>query len=88
MPTPMLKNVMRSIENVARRLGAPCRTIPSGAGHDTQNMSRLCDVGMIFVPSRRGISHSPLEWTDPEDLERGVNVLLATVLELAEETIS
>jgi N-carbamoyl-L-amino-acid hydrolase len=85
-PTPMSKNVMGSIERAARELGASYTMMPSGAAHDTQNMARICDVGMIFVPSKRGISHSPLEWTDPEDLELGANVLLNTTLELSGHT--
>ena len=56
----------------------------SGAGHDAQMMARLCPSAMIFVPSRHGISHNPAEHTDPDDLEAGANVLLHTLLELAE----
>ena len=87
IPTPMSKDAMRSIENAARGLGVSYTIMSSGAGHDTQNMARLCDVGMIFVPSRHGISHSPLEWTDPEDLELGANVLLRVILESAEQAV-
>jgi N-carbamoyl-L-amino-acid hydrolase len=56
--------------------------LPSGAGHDAQQIARLCPMGMIFVPSVGGISHSPRELTSWDDCARGANVLLGTVLEL------
>ena len=56
--------------------------MPSGAGHDAQSMAELGPVGMIFVPSRNGISHSPDEYSAPDDITRGVNVLLGSVLAL------
>ncbi|TMQ00214.1 MAG: M20/M25/M40 family metallo-hydrolase, partial [Thaumarchaeota archaeon] len=45
-------------------------------------MARICETGMIFVPSKGGVSHAPDEWTDPTDLALGANVLLETLLEL------
>ena len=54
----------------------------SGAGHDAQMMARICPTGMIFVPSRAGLSHCPQEFTGPEDLRCGALVLLETVLDL------
>jgi beta-ureidopropionase / N-carbamoyl-L-amino-acid hydrolase len=56
--------------------------LPSGAGHDAQQIAALCPMGMIFVPSVAGISHSPRELTTWEDCARGANVLLGAVLEL------
>ena len=63
-------------------LGLTHRAMPSGAGHDAQNLARIGPMGMIFVPSVGGISHSPLERTRPVDVENGANVLLQTVLRL------
>ena len=54
----------------------------SGAGHDAQMMARICPTAMIFVPSRDGISHNPAEFTAPEDLMAGANVLLRTLRKL------
>lgn len=51
------------------------RFMPSGAGHDAMNMARLCPTGLIFVPSREGISHNPAEDTDLNDLLTGAQVL-------------
>jgi len=56
--------------------------LPSGAGHDAQDMARLGPAGMIFVPSVAGISHSPREFSRPEDIANGANVLLQTLLKL------
>ena len=56
--------------------------MPSGAGHDAQDMAHIVPVGMIFVPSVEGISHSPREYTSPEDMANGATVLLHTVMRL------
>jgi N-carbamoyl-L-amino-acid hydrolase len=73
--------VQKSIEAACASLGLKAQRLPSGAGHDAQMMALLGPMGMIFVPSVKGISHSPLELTHWEDCARGANVLLATVLE-------
>jgi len=56
--------------------------LPSRAGHDAQEMAKLTDMGMIFVPSQNGLSHSELEYTSPEQCIQGANVLLHTLLKL------
>ena len=55
----------------------------SGAGHDAQMLSRICPTAMVFVPSVKGISHNAAEYTVPEHLAAGADVLLHTMLELA-----
>ena len=59
--------------------------MPSGAGHDAQEMAVICPIGMIFIPSKEGISHSPKEYSSPKDIANGANVLLHTVLKLDEQ---
>jgi N-carbamoyl-L-amino-acid hydrolase len=59
--------------------------LPSGAGHDAQNVARFAPMGMIFVPSRGGISHSPLEYTSPEQVANGAEVLYRAVLRLDQQ---
>jgi N-carbamoyl-L-amino-acid hydrolase len=54
--------------------------MPSGAGHDAQEISHIAPTGMIFVPSVGGISHAPKEFTSQQDMANGANVLLQTVL--------
>ena len=68
------------IEAEADDLGLSSLRMPSGAGHDAQSVALLGPVGMIFVPSRDGISHSPLEFTEPDQITAGANVLLRTLL--------
>ena len=74
--------VRRVIGDAVAGLGLSSQSMPSGAGHDAQDLARICPMGMIFVPSVKGISHSPLELTRPEDVTNGANVLLQTVLRL------
>ena len=74
--------IRAEIAQAAQALGLSHQLMPSGAGHDAQNLARIGPAGMIFVPSVRGISHSPLEHTRPEDVENGANVLLHTILRL------
>lgn len=81
-PCPMDPVVRTCIARAATRLGYSCRELWSWAGHDAQFMGRRWPAGMIFVPSRGGVSHSPAEYTSPEDLGRGAEVLYATVVEL------
>jgi N-carbamoyl-L-amino-acid hydrolase len=57
-------------------------TCLAGAGHDAQQMAHIVPIGMVFVPSRGGVSHSPLEYTAPEEAANGVEVLYRTVLSL------
>lgn len=73
------------IEQIARAQGNSVARLPSGAGHDAQMFAPVCPTAMIFVPSAGGISHNVREHTDPDDLEAGTNVLLQTLVELAEQ---
>jgi N-carbamoyl-L-amino-acid hydrolase len=75
--------VQRAIEGASSRLGLESRHLPSGAGHDAQMMATLMPMGMIFVPSVGGISHSPKELTSWQDCANGANMLLETVMDLA-----
>jgi allantoate deiminase len=63
-------------------LGAPYQVMTSGAGHDAQVINSRVPAGMIFVPSRDGLSHVPAEWTSASDIALGVEVLAASLLKL------
>ena len=76
------KHLQTLIEQSAQGLGLSTQRLPSGAGHDAQEMANLGPIGMIFIPSVGGISHSPREFSRPGDIENGANVLLETVLGL------
>ena len=62
----------------------PVKRLPSGAGHDAQMLAAVCPACMIFVPSAGGVSHNIEEYTKPEDIAAGADVLLRLVAELAE----
>ncbi|MGH9755054.1 MAG: M20 family metallo-hydrolase, partial [Blastocatellia bacterium] len=81
-PAPTDVRVRRVIDEAAKQLGFTTKFMPSGAGHDAQEMAHLAPVGMIFVPSVDGISHSPREFSRPEDIANGTNVLLHSLLKL------
>jgi N-carbamoyl-L-amino-acid hydrolase len=66
----------------AKKLELTTLTMPSGAGHDAQDMALIAPTGMIFVPSKGGISHSPKEFTSAEDMANGANVLLHSILSI------
>jgi len=70
------------IQQAAAEMRAVTLTMPSGAGHDAQSMAQLCPVGMIFVPSKDGISHSPAEYSRPEEVACGAELLYRTILRL------
>ncbi len=72
--------VMGWVDGAAAGLGLTRQSMPSGAGHDAQEIARIAPMGMIFVPSVGGISHAPREFTKPEDVARGADVLLNAVI--------
>ena len=84
-PVPLNPRMQDLVATVAAGQGLQTLHLPSGAGHDAQNVARLAPTGMIFVPSVQGRSHSPAELTTWDDIEAGANVLLAMVHALATE---
>jgi N-carbamoyl-L-amino-acid hydrolase len=79
------KSIQDKIVANAKALGLTYQFMQSGAGHDAQEISTIAPVGMIFVPSVAGISHSPKEFTKGIDMANGANVLLKTILALDKE---
>jgi allantoate deiminase len=82
-PTPMSEIVQNAIRDAAGWLGLSHMPLVSGAGHDAQNLAKVCPAGMIFVPSVGGASHSPREFTEWDDCVHGANVLLHAALKIA-----
>lgn len=82
---PFDEAMVARVEAAATALGHPVRRMPSGAGHDAQMMATICPTAMIFVPSVGGKSHTPEEFTKPEDLIAGADVLLAAAWEAAND---
>jgi N-carbamoyl-L-amino-acid hydrolase len=82
VPSPTDPSIQRIIAEAAEDLGLSTIFMPSGAGHDAQNMAKIAPTGMIFIPSIGGISHSPKEFTPSNDIANGANVLLQTILKI------
>ena len=77
---PTTEPLRRHVESAATALGLESRRMPSGAGHDAQSMALLGPIGMVFVPSRGGVSHAPEEWTADAHVVAGADVLLGALL--------
>ena len=77
---PTDEGIQDLVRASAESLGLSSLDMPSGAGHDAQSMKGIAPLGMIFVPSKDGVSHAPSEYTSPEQITNGANVLLQTVI--------
>jgi len=82
-PVVFHPQVIDIVEKASASHSPSVTRMPSGAGHDAQMLARVCPSAMIFVPSVEGISHNPAEYTDPEDLITGSNILLQVLIELS-----
>ncbi|WP_246187851.1 Zn-dependent hydrolase [Paenibacillus tengchongensis] len=82
-PAPMDPELAGRLERLCVEQGLTHRRMVSGAGHDAQLFAPRCPAAMIFVPSRGGISHAPEEYSSPEELAAGLNLLTALLYELA-----
>lgn len=81
-PILVKPEIKDAIAQVCQQLQLSYYHLPSRAGHDAQEIGKITDIGMIFVPSNQGISHSEEEYTSPEQCSQGANVLLKTLLDL------
>lgn len=82
-PVLLSPEINHALEMVCKDKNIPYQLMQSGAGHDAMNMTRLCPVGLLFVPSVDGISHHPNEYTAIEDILIGIDVLEEAVLRFA-----
>lgn len=85
LPVEFDARVTGAVERAAAAQGLGAVRMPSGAFHDAQFMVPLCPSGMIFVPSRKGISHNPAEYSSAEQLAKGTRVLAQVLAELARD---
>ena len=83
-PKEMDEHVRSTLKNVSDKLEIPYCSLNSGAGHDAMVLSDFTACGMIFIPSKNGLSHCPEEWSDAGHLADGANVLYQTALQLTE----
>ncbi len=84
-PVALDKGIGRVVKELCEDKGIPYEIMPSGAGHDAMQLAKIVRAGMIFIPSRRGISHSPMEWTDAKDICLGTQLLTETIMRVANE---
>lgn len=84
-PVAFDERIIETVATVAARHGHRVTRLPSGAGHDAQMLARVGPAGMIFVPSHRGISHNPAEYTEPDQMIAGAAVLAEVMYLLAHE---
>lgn len=87
-PAPMNPQIQKVIQRICDRDNIGYDSMPSGAFHDAMFMTRAFPSGMLFIPSRNGISHSPEEYSAPEDIQTGCELLLKTVKILDKEVIN
>jgi hydantoinase/carbamoylase family amidase len=83
-PAPTAESVRTALTEAAAELGLTTMELASGAGHDAQSLAAITQSGMVFVPSKGGISHDPAEDTSWDDCVNGANVLLNAAVRLAE----
>lgn len=86
-PVPLDKRLVHLLQECCAARDISYEIMPSGAGHDAMQMAKITPAGMLFIPSRRGISHNPLEWSDPEDISLGAQLLLDAIIRTANEKI-
>jgi N-carbamoyl-L-amino-acid hydrolase len=86
-PVPLDKRLVHLLKECCKKRNVSYEIMPSGAGHDAMQMAKITPAGMLFIPSRRGISHSPLEWSDPKDICLGTQLLLDAIVRVANEKI-
>src|SRR5258707_5337337 len=88
IPAPTDPRIRALIDQSAKELGLSTKQMPSGAGHDAQDIARLAPAVMISIPSVAAITHSPQEFSRPQDIANGANVLLGTLLKLDRANLS
>ena len=86
-PVPLDPRLLQLSRELCDEKSIDYEIMPSGAGHDAMQMAKITPAGMIFVPSRRGISHNPLEWTAPADIGLGTQLLMETMIRVANEKL-
>jgi len=84
-PVEMNPSIVEMFKKSAEEIGFSYKMMLSGAGHDAMIMSQITDVGLIFVPSKDGKSHSKDEWTDYDQLQKGIELVYDTIVKLGDE---
>lgn len=83
-PKAMNRDIISLLKKSSSTLNIPYCSINSGAGHDAMVLAEVTDVGMLFIPSKGGVSHTPEEWSDSLDIAKAVDILFETAKKLTE----
>ena len=86
-PVQLSEKIHQQLRANSEALGLKSRSMVSGAGHDAMIFAGFTEVGLVFVPSKDGLSHTPEEWTDYEQVQKGIEVVYETVKQLTEAEI-
>lgn len=86
-PVDMSPEIVALFDGEAKRRGYSRKVMQSGAGHDAMIMAGITETGLVFVPSKGGRSHCPEEWTDFDQIKKGVDIVLGAILSLAEAQV-
>ena len=86
-PQPASRGIRRALERAAAEAGHPALTLSSGGIHDACRIAALCPIGMVFIPSVKGLSHTPEEFTKFSDIVAGADVLAPALLRLADRRV-
>lgn len=86
-PVQLSEKIHQQLRANSEALGLKSRSMVSGAGHDAMIFAGFTEVGLVFVPSKDGLSHTPEEWTDYEQVQKGIEVVYETVKQLTEVEI-
>jgi hydantoinase/carbamoylase family amidase len=84
-PVPLDRRLLKLTRSICDQRGIVYEIMPSGAGHDAMQMAKITPAAMIFIPSQRGISHNPEEWSSPDDIGLGAQLLMETMIRAANE---
>jgi acetylornithine deacetylase/succinyl-diaminopimelate desuccinylase-like protein len=84
-PVPLDKRLLRVTREICHGRQIDYEIMPSGAGHDAMQMAKITPAAMIFIPSQRGISHNPAEWSSPADIALGTQLLMETMIRIAND---
>lgn len=83
VPTHSDDKIVKILEEICKEKNIPYHKMVSGAFHDSMMVAKFAPIAMIFVPSKDGVSHSPEEWSDYDDIAKGTDILAETLLKLA-----
>ncbi|MDE0341348.1 MAG: M20 family metallo-hydrolase [Nitrospinae bacterium] len=84
---PASNNIQRALRRASKETGHASLTLSSGGVHDACRMAEICPMGMVFIPSVGGLSHTPEEFTHFDDMVKGAEILASAIAHLCKEKV-